>query len=165
MVAGCVSVLGHIILLVAGEHENEGDRGKRAEDETPSAGVAQSPEGQTPPCCLTSFFAVCVLCLSPIFAVHFMNWRFNNSGISLSEPYLVFSSHLSDPKNGIISCHATLPLTCLLLFPCAPLCLFDPLPLLFLASWILVSLQMVLETCTCKFDPVELSCAVCLRAV
>lgn len=38
--SGCVSVLGRSIFLVTGQHENEGDCGKRAEDETPSHGVS-----------------------------------------------------------------------------------------------------------------------------
>lgn len=66
IVAGSVFLLGCSILFVTGEHENQGDLGKRAEDETPSAGVAQSPEGNPPSCCLTNSSGVRVLWLSPI---------------------------------------------------------------------------------------------------
>lgn len=67
------SVLGHSVSVVPGEHENEGDGGKRAEDETPSAGVAQSPEGNTPSWCLTTSPGVRVSCVVTYFTVHFYN--------------------------------------------------------------------------------------------
>lgn len=76
-----VSALGHSVSVVPGEHENEGDGGKRAEDETPSAGVARSPEGNTPSWCLTTSPVVCVSCLSPILLYIFLTWRLNLSGI------------------------------------------------------------------------------------
>lgn len=51
-----VSVLTCGIYATAGEHKDEGDHGKRAENEAPSAGVTQSPEGNSPCVCL--FYSV-----------------------------------------------------------------------------------------------------------
>lgn len=128
--------------------------------------LLESPSHQkvnTSCCCFTGSFGVRVVFVT-YFTVHCINWRFNQSGIitccsSLSKPFHSCLQLRSHPKNGIIRCHITLPLTCLLLFPFASLCLPNPLTPLFLASRILVSLQMVLETCTCKCDPVELLCS------
>lgn len=122
--------------------------------------LLESPSHQkvnTSCCSFTGSFGVRSVFVT-YFTVRCTNCRFNQSGIikccsSLSKPFHSCLQLRSHPKNGIIRCHITLPLTCLLLFPFASLCLPNPLTPFFLASRILVSLQMVLETCTCKSDP------------
>lgn len=59
------SICVNLQYLSTGEHKDEGDHGKRAENETTSAGVTQSPEGKT--FCVSLFYSLVsqFLCLFP----------------------------------------------------------------------------------------------------
>lgn len=50
-----MSALTDSIFVATGEHQDEGDHRKRAENEATSAGVTQSPEGKT--LCVSLFYS------------------------------------------------------------------------------------------------------------
>lgn len=76
----CWAAASFFSFLFPGEHENEGDLGKRAEDETPSAGVSQSPEGNPRSCCLKLLWCPSAVFVA-YFTAHFLNGRLTRSGV------------------------------------------------------------------------------------